>query len=559
MTSMSAREPVSVLGTHEVTNQPPTFEGANLYDTDPALKEALHREGAGWAEVQVRAFGAVVGDARVLGLGRTANRHGPELNAFDQFGRRIDEVEFHPAYHELMGLAVRHGVHAVAWTAREPGGHVAHSALEYLLTQAEAGVCCPITMTYASIPTLRRQAEIARQWEPKVLSGDYDPRSIPAAEKAGATIGMAMTEKQGGSDVRANTSRARPVGSGGPGGEYELTGHKWFCSAPMSDAFFTLAYTDSGLSCFFVPRWRPDGTRNAFMIQRLKDKLGNRSNASAEIEYDDTWALLVGEEGRGVHTIIDMVHHTRLDATTAPAGMMRQAAVLAVHHARHRSAFQRHLVEQPLMRNVLADLVIEAEAATTLVMRIARSYDEAGKDAEARAFSRIAVAVGKYWINKRLPNHVYEAMECHGGGGYVEDSPMPRLYREAPVNSIWEGSGNVICLDVQRAMERDPETIAAFLAEVDRATGGDRRLDAAVAKLKDLMADKTVRESDMRRVTESMALTLQGALLVRFAPAVVADAFCASRLGGEWGRTYGTLPASVAFDEIITRACPDRT
>ena len=555
---MSAREPVSQLGTHEVTNQPPPFEGVNLYDADPALKAALHREGAGWAEAQVRAFGAVVGDARVLGLGRAANRHGPELKVFDPGGRRIDEVEFHPAYHELMALAVRHGVHSIAWTAKRPGGHVAHSALEYLLTQAEAGVCCPITMTYAAIPTLRRQPEIARAWEPRILSGDYDQRSIPAAEKTGATIGMAMTEKQGGSDVRANTTRARPVGSGGPGGEYELIGHKWFCSAPMSDAFLTLAYAEDGLSCFLVPRWRQDGTRNAFLIQRLKDKLGNRSNASAEIEYDGTWALMVGDEGRGVRTIIDMVHHTRLDATTAPAGMMRQAAVLAVHHARHRNVFQRRLAEQPLMQNVLADLVIEAEAATTLVMRVARAYDEAEKDEAARAFSRIAVAVGKYWINKRLPNHVYEAMECHGGGGYVEESPMPRLYREAPVNSIWEGSGNVICLDVLRALEREPDAAAAFLAELDRAKGGDRRLDAAIAKLKDLIALKSVREHDMRRVTETMALTLQGALLARFAPPAVADAFCASRLGGDWGRTYGTLPAGVAFDDVIARACPDR-
>ncbi|MBI2585413.1 MAG: acyl-CoA dehydrogenase family protein [Rhodospirillales bacterium] len=555
---MSARDPIARLGTHEVTNQPPPFEDYNLYDGDPALKSALAREGAGWAEDKVRAMGALAGDDRIIQLGRAANRHGPELRTFDAFGRRIDEVEFHPAYHDLMRLASAHEVHSIAWTAKRPGGHVAHTALEYLLTQAEAGVCCPITMTYASIPTLRSQPDIAAEWEPRILSGAYDPRSIPAAEKTGATIGMAMTEKQGGSDVRANTTRAEAVGAGGPGAEYRLRGHKWFCSAPMSDAFLTLAYADKGLSCFFVPRWRPDGTRNVFLIQRLKDKLGNRSNASAEIEYDGTYARLVGEEGRGVRTIIDMVHHTRLDATTAPAGMMRQAAVLAVHHARHRTAFQRQLAEQPLMKNVLADLVLESEAATVLVMRIARSYDEAATNEAARAFSRIAVAVGKYWINKRLPNHVYEAMECHGGGGYVEDSPMPRLYREAPVNSIWEGSGNVICLDVLRAMEREPDSIAAFVAEIEATRGADRRLDAAIDALKDDFARKSRDESQMRRITERMALTLQGALLMQFSPAAVADGFCASRLGDNWGRTYGTLPSGVAFDDIIARARFDR-
>ncbi len=554
---MSARDPLVLLGTHEVTNQPPLLEGYNLYDTDPALKEALHREGAGWAEDEVRAFGAVAGSERVIRLGHTANRYDPELRVFDRFGRRIDEVEYHPAYHALMALAIERGIHSVAWTAKSPGGHVAHTALEHLLTQAEAGVCCPVTMTYAVIPTLRRQPEIAAVWEPLILSNEYDPRCVPAEDKAGATVGMAMTEKQGGSDVDTNTTRADAIGDGGSGGEYELTGHKWFCSAPMSDAFMTLANTDGGLSCFFVPRWRPDGSRNPFFIQRLKDKLGNRSNASAEVEYNGTWARLVGEQGRGVRTIIDMVHHTRLDATTAPAGMMRQAVVQAVHHASHRIVFQRLLSRQPLMRNVLADLVLESEAATALVMRVARSYDEAETDEGARAFARVAVAVAKYWVNKRLPNHVYEAMECHGGSGYVEDSMMPRLYREAPVNSIWEGSGNVICLDVLRAMEREPDSIAAFLAEVAEARGADRRLDKAVDDLKDALGDRADVEIRMRRITELMALTLQGALLTRFAPAAVADAFCASRFGGDRGRTYGTLPPGVAFDEIIARARPE--
>ena len=554
---MAARDPITRLATHEVTNQPPPLVDCNLYDTDPALKEALHREGAGWAEDKVRAMGAAVGSERVLELGAAANRHPPELRSFDRFGSRIDEVEYHPAYHELMALGIAHQVHAIAWTAKRRGAQVAHTALEFLLTQAESGVCCPLTMTYASIPAVRQQAEIAAEWEPRILTEIYDPRCVPAVEKAGATVGMAMTEKQGGSDVGTNTTRADAIGDGGSGGEYELTGHKWFCSAPMSDAFMTLANTDGGLSCFFVPRWRPDGSRNPFFIQRLKDKLGNRSNASAEVEYNGTWARLVGEQGRGVRTIIDMVHHTRLDATTAPAGMMRQAVVQAVHHASHRIAFQRLLSQQPLMRNVLADLVLESEAATALVMRVARSYDEAETDEGARAFARVAVAVAKYWVNKRLPNHVYEAMECHGGSGYVEDSMMPRLYREAPVNSIWEGSGNVICLDVLRAMEREPDSIAAFLAEVAEARGADRRLDKAVDDLKDALGDRADAEIRMRRITELMALTLQGALLTRFAPAAVADAFCASRFGGDRGRTYGTLPPGVAFDEIIARARPE--
>ena len=548
---MPPRDPISALDTHEVTNQPPALGGYNLYDSDVVLKEALRREGAGWAEDKVRALGAVAGSERVVQLGDAANRYVPELRAFDRFGQRIDEVEYHPAYHELMALAKKHEVHSIAWTAGRPGGHVAHMALEYLLVQADAGVCCPITMTYAAIPTLRHRPELAAEWEPRITSAEYDPRFIPASEKKGVTIGMAMTEKQGGSDVRSNTTRARPLEAGRSGAGYELTGHKWFCSAPMSDAFVTLAYTDVGLSCFFVPRWRPDGSRNPFFIQRLKDKLGDRSNASAEIEYKGTWALLVGDEGRGVRTIIDMVHHTRLDTALAAAGMMRQAVVQAVHHTSHRSAFQRLLSQQPLMRNVLADMVLEWVAATMLAARVARGYDESGTDEEAGLFSRIAVAVAKYWINKRLPNLVYEAMECHGGSGYVEDSVMPRLFREAPVNSIWEGSGNVICLDVARAMDRDPGSVEAFLMDVEKARGGDRRLDAAIDQLKNALSNRSELEMRARKITESMAIVLQAALVTQHAPAAVADAFCASRLGDDWGYCYGTLPPGVAFDEII--------
>ncbi|MDN5870922.1 MAG: acyl-CoA dehydrogenase family protein, partial [Nitrococcus sp.] len=461
-----------------------------------------------------------------------------------------DEVHYHPAYHELMRLAVRHGVHNIAWTRQGEGGHVAHVAALYLLTQPEQGVCCPITMTHAVVPALRLEPALADFWEPKIRAREYDPRCLPASEKAGVTFGMAMTEKQGGSDVRANTTRAQALG----GDEYELTGHKWFCSAPMSDAFLTLAQTPAGLTCFLVPRWRPDGTRNPFFIQRLKDKLGNRANASAEIEYCNTWARRLGEEGRGVRAIIEMVHQTRLDAATAPVGMMRQAWVQALHHARHRSAFGKPLSEQPLMRYLLADLALELEAEVALVLRIARSFDHAEKDPEERLLGRVGTAVAKYWTNKRAPQFIYEAMECLGGNGYVEESILPRLYREAPVNSIWEGSGNVICLDVLRAMEREPQTIPAFLWEVESARGGHRRLDAAIVRLKQEFAKREQAEARARRITELMALTLQASLLVRHAPAVVAHAFCESRLGESAGLLYGTLAPEVGVDAILERA-----
>ena len=552
---MSSRSPITELATHAVGNQVPPLENYNLYDADPVLGEALRREGAAWAEEQVRAFGALVGSEHVQQLGFAANRNEPELRTFDRYGQRIDEVDYHPAYHELMRLALEHGMPSLPWSEPRPGAHVAHSAMLYLLSQVEAGVCCPLTMTYAVVPALRRQPEIAAEWEPKVLARAYDPRCIPVAEKGGATFGMAMTEKQGGSDVRANTTRARALGAGGPGGEYALTGHKWFCSAPMSDGFLTLAQTARGLSCFLVPRWRPDGTRNPFFIQRLKDKLGNRSNESSEIEYQDTWARMLGEDGRGVRTIIDMVHHTRNDTVTAPASFMRQAVLQAAHHAAHRRAFGKLLIEQPLMRNVLADLALEAEAATALAMRISRGFDDAttGDDA-ARAFSRIATAVAKYWLNKRAPGHVVEALECLGGAGYVEESILPRLYREAPLNGIWEGSGNVICLDVLRAMVREPGSVEAFLAEVELARGGDRRLDAALDALRGAFANGADVELRARRVTEQMALTLQASLLVRHAPHPVADAFCVSRLAGDHGSVYGTLPTGCDLTALIARA-----
>jgi putative acyl-CoA dehydrogenase len=550
--AMAARDPISALATHEVTNQPPPLEPCNLYDSDPALKDALVREGGKWAVDKVRAFGARLGTEEAFELGRLANAHPPELKLFDRYGHRIDEVEFHPAYHELMALSIENEVPTVAWTA-EAGGHVVHTALEYMLIQVEAGVCCPMAMTYASVPALRNQPDLAAEWEPQILSKSYDKRCIPAAEKTGVTIGMAMTEKQGGSDVRTNTTRARPINGGGPGGEYELVGHKWFCSAPMCDAFLTLAYTEQGLSCFLVPRWKPDGTRNPFYIQRLKDKLGNKSNASSEIEYSATWARMVGEEGAGVRTIMEMVRHTRLDTALAPAGMMRQATVRALHHAAHRTAFQRLLSQQPLMRNVLADMAVECEAGTTMIMRVARAFDASAHDESERLFARLAVAVAKYWLNKRVAGLVNEAMECLGGAGYVEESIMPRLYREAPLNGIWEGSGNVICLDVLRALQREPESLAVFMSELEASRGGDRRLDRAIDSLKDLLDDPDEAELRARRITEAMALTLEGALLVRHAPPAVADAFCASRLSADWHQAYGTLPSGLDLDAVIER------
>ncbi len=552
---MPPRDPVSLLPTHEVTNMPPYRGDVNLYDTDLALKEALHREGGGWAEKEVRAVGVLTGSEHMMELGDLANRYVPELKTFDRYGMRIDEVSFHPAYHELMSRAFAHEIPNFAWNHEgRAGANVAHVAMSYLFNQPEGGAMCPIAMTYSVVAALRHQGEVAKEWVPRLLSREYDPRNIPAVEKTGATMGMFMTEKQGGSDVRTNSTRANAIEAGGPGGEYELSGHKFFCSAPMSDAFLSLAYAENGLSCFLVPRWRPDGTRNSIFIQRLKDKLGNRSNASAEVEYDGTWAVMVGEEGRGVRTIIDMVQRTRLYCALGSAGLMRQALVQALHHTSHRSAFQKKLIQQPLMRNVLADLAIESEAATLLAMRLGRAFDEAPGDAGQAAFARIATAVAKYWVCKRAPAHVYEAMECHGGPGYIEESILPRLYREAPVNSIWEGSGNVICLDVLRAMHKEPETLPAYMAEVELARGGDGYLDKAIDVLKQEISNPADLELRARRIIEHMALVLQGALLVRHAPVAVADAFCASRLGGDTGRAFGTLPATCDFGNIIKRA-----
>ncbi|HXH02745.1 MAG TPA: isovaleryl-CoA dehydrogenase [Candidatus Competibacteraceae bacterium] len=535
--------------THVVFNQPPPLEDRNLYEGDSALQEALRREGGGWAEAQVHAYGAWAGSADAIQLGFQANEYPPRLRTHDRYGQRIDRVEYHPAYHALMRQAIAHGLAALPWREHHPGAQVVRAALFYLHTQAEAGTCCPVTMTYACAPVLRYAPALAACWLPRITALDYEPADRPAADKPGITVGMAMTEKQGGSDVRANTTRAEPDGDG-----YRLTGHKWFCSAPMSDAFLTLAQLPEGLTCFWLPRWRPDGSRNTIHIQRLKDKLGNRSNASAEVEFHGAWAERIGEPGRGVATILEMVALTRCDCLLGSAGLMRQALTQALHHCRHRSAFGRLLAEQPLMRNVLADLALESEAALVLALRLARALDEAPADPIAQALVRLATALGKFWVCKRATYFIHEAQECLGGLGYIEESMLPRLYREAPVNSIWEGSGNIQCLDLLRALEREPQSRDALLAELAAARGGDRRLDIAIASLSAELADGSDLEYRARALAQRLALALQAALLVRHAPAAVADAFCASRLGGEGGRVFGDLPRGLDLDAILARA-----
>ncbi|MEE8312499.1 MAG: isovaleryl-CoA dehydrogenase [Candidatus Binatia bacterium] len=557
---MSNRIDGRASATHEVLNQPPPLTDYNLYDTDTPLVEALRRADGSPDEAEVRAFGQLLGRTDTIDLGFQANTYTPELRTHDRFGHRIDEVEYHPAWHALMRLAMENGLHNLPWKAPGSGAHSARSARHYMLSQIEAGVCCPLTMTFASLPALRHQEDVCAEWEPHLLETEYDPRLVPASQKRAVLIGMAMTEKQGGSDVRANTTRAREIRSHGPAATHELTGHKWFCSAPMSDAFLTLAHTDKGLSCFLVPRVLPDGTRNPFRIQQLKNKLGNRSNASSEIEYDHTLARRVGEDGRGIRTIIEMVHHTRLDCVSGSAGLMRQALAQAAHHSAHREAFGRRLVDQPLMYNVLADLALELEGTVALMARLAQAYDRSPEDENERAFARIATAVGKYWVCKRAPHAIYEAMECLGGNGYVEDAVLARLYREAPVNSIWEGSSNVMCLDVLRALAREPGALPSLLGELDAAAGGNDHFDHALARLRAELADLDAVEVRGRRIVELMAVTLQASLLVRHAPAAVADAFCTSRLDGAAGGkglAFGTLPPDTAFAEIIGRAMPE--
>ncbi|MCX5375150.1 acyl-CoA dehydrogenase family protein [Streptomyces sp. NBC_00091] len=539
--------------THTVSNQAPPLVGHEVYLGDRALTEGVERHLADAApelrdEVreELTALGRAAGSAQAQEWGREANENPPKLRTHDRYGNRIDEVEFHPAWHRLLGHAVGAGL-TDAWG--RPAGHLRRAAGFFLWSQAESGHGCPVSMTHAAVPALRADPALAAEWEPRLTSHVYEEGLRPAGQKAGVLFGMGMTEKQGGSDVRANTTAAVALDASG---EYLLTGHKWFCSAPMSDGFLVLAQAPGGLTCFLVPRVLPDGTRNVFAIQRLKDKLGNKSNASGEIEFDGTWARRVGEEGRGVRTIIEMVAATRLDCVIGSASLMRQALTQAVHHAEHRSAFGAPLISQPLMRNVLADLALESEAATALTLRLAAAYDS-GTDQE-RAFLRLAVPAAKYWVTKRCTPMVAEALECLGGNGYVEESGLPRLLRESPVNSIWEGSGNVQSLDVLRALQREPQALNAFLQEVGLARGADHRLDAAIKNLLTELADLDGIEARARRVVERMALVLQGSLLVRWAPPEVADAFCASRLGGDWGAAFGTLPHSLDLASVVARA-----
>jgi putative acyl-CoA dehydrogenase len=532
--------------THVVTNQVPPLVGHDVA-ADAVLLDGLHRYGAGWAEAELHELGQLAGSEQAQEWGRLANTHPPVLRTHDRFGNRIDEVEYHPAYHELMTVSVQHGMHATPWRDERPGAHTARAARFYAWAQVESGHGCPISMTYAVIPALRHNAELARRYEPLLAATEYDPGLRVPDTKRGLTAGMSMTEKQGGSDVRANTTRAVPRADG----SYLLTGHKWFTSAPMCDLFLVLAQAPGGLSCFLLPRVLPDGTRNRMHLQRLKDKLGNRSNASSEVEYDEAVAWLVGEEGQGVRTIIQMVNMTRLDCVLGAAAGMRLGVVQAVHHATHRQAFGDYLVDAPLMGNVLADLAVESEAATTLALRLAAATDRAfAGDEQEAAFRRLGLAVSKYWVCKRAATHANEALECLGGNGYVEDSGLPRLYRDAPLNSIWEGSGNVAALDVLRAMASGGTE--AFFTELSAASGADARLDAAVADLRKRLA-AGVDQASARRLTERMALTLQGSLLVRYGHPAVVDAFCASRLGGDWGVAFGTLPSGVDTASIVAR------
>ncbi|WP_024647199.1 acyl-CoA dehydrogenase family protein [Pseudomonas syringae] len=538
--------------THEVTNQPPPLDGVNLYRIDVPLQEWSQRFGAGWAQARIDAYGALAGGP-LMEAGFLANQHKPGFASHDRYGHRIDLVEFHPAYHQLMNTAIEHGIPSLPWTHPQPGAHVARAAMSYLHTQAEPGTGCPLTMTFASVPALRLQPDLADIWLPKVLATHYDQRNVGIAHKAGATIGMAMTEKQGGTDVRANTTRAFAIGAGGPGQAYELVGHKWFCSAPMCDAFLTLAQTDKGLSCFLLPRHRPDDTRNEVYIQRLKNKLGNCSNASSEVEFRGALAWMIGEEGRGVPTIIEMVAMTRFDCMIGSSALMRQALTQATHHCAHRSVSGRLLAEQPLMQNVLADLALESEAALALTLRMGRALDHLDNDHEKR-LARLVTAVGKYWICKRAPAMINEAAECLGGAGYVEDSILPRLYREAPVNSIWEGSGNVQCLDVLRTLSRESGALDALFDELGDGHG-DRHLALHIRTLKAAFQDTSDIQYRARQLTEDIAVALQGKLLLEAGNAAVSDGFMAGRIASG-GRVYGSLPRGVDVETLLLRSSP---
>jgi len=535
--------------THQVTNQPLPLDGCNLYRGDRPLQEWLQRFGAGWGEARLAAYGELAG-GELLAAGFAAERHPPELQTHDRFGHRLDRVEFHPAWHQALAAGVAHGLHALPWREPRAGAQVLRAGLFYLHNQVEAGSACPLTMTFAGVAVLRRQPELAA-WLPKLLSLDYDPRHLPADAKRGLTLGMALTEKQGGTDLRANTTRAFALAAAGAGQTYELSGHKWFCSAPMADGFLTLAQSARGLSCFLLPRLRPDGSHNRIYIQRLKDKLGNRSNASAEIELRGALAWMVGEEGRGIATILEMVALTRFDCMTGSAALMRQALSQALHHCAQRQVGGRLLAAQPLMQNVLADLALESEAALALSLRLGHAL-ERPEDEQERHFARLLTAVGKYWVCKRAPGLVNEAQECLGGAGYVEESILPRLYREAPVNSIWEGSGNVQCLDVLRALDKSPAVQEALFAELGDGHG-EARLKAQVLRLKHALQDRDGLEYRARQLCGEIAVALQAGLLLRAGNAAVSDAFIAARVAAP-ATLYGCLPRGVEVAALLARS-----
>ena len=553
---MLPKNPKNQLDTHEVLNMPHHLGDQDLWSQDQALQSWTNAFNGGWAKDRLKTIGKIVGSQNVFDKAEKANKYGPELKVFDKYGMRIDQVEFHPAYHELLNLAVSNEVHNFAWRNKRKGSHVVNSALIYMFCQPEGGIMCPMAMAYSVAPALKGTPEVEKNWMPGILSTTYDMRDIPIDEKKGNLIGMFMTEKQGGSDVRANTTRAKPLGKNhGISQEYLITGHKFFCSAPMCDAFLVLAKTEGyGVSCFLVPRWKPDGTRNSLNIQRMKDKLGNRSNASTEMEFRDTFGIMVGDEGRGIKTIMDMVTGNRIYCAMSSAGIMRQSLVQAIHHVSNRSAFQKRIIQQPLMQNVIADMAIETEAALALGMRVASAIDSSNNNDEENAFARVGTAIAKYWICKRAPSLVYEALECHGGIGYIEDSIMPRLYREVPLNSIWEGPGNIMVLDVLRALNKNPLTAEVVMKEIKIASHLDKRLDSFSKKLEACLSDIGLREVNMRTITQMMAIGLQASLLIQHSTNEVADAFCSSRLESQFNDAFGSLHHSTNFEAIIERA-----
>ena len=534
------------MSTHEVLNQPPTLGDLDLFSSDPVLTGGVREFDASWAEERLSDFGRLSGSVETHELAEAANRYPPELRTHDRYGNRIDQVDFHPAWHELMGRAVAHGVHSLGWSQNRAGSQVARTSLMYIDSQVEQGHGCPISMTASVVPSLRMAPALSAVWEPRLLSTEYDPSFQPAGSKRGTLMGMGMTEKQGGSDVRANTTAATPASD-----HHLLTGHKWFTSAPMCDAFLVLAQAPGGLSCFFVPRFLEDGTPNTFRIQRLKDKLGNRSNASSEIEFEDTHGWLVGEEGRGVPTIIEMVNGTRLDCTTGSAALMRQSLTHAAWHVSHRSAFGRTLIDQPAMTNVIADLELETEAATLMMLRVATMFDRAPTDEREAALRRIATPIAKYWVTKRTTAVVREAMECLGGNGYVEESPLPRWFRESPLNAIWEGSGNVIALDLLRAIRREPEAVDHFVDEV--MIGASPTAAAHLDRAREMLQTSDHPESDARRIVERLALAWASSLMAMYTPH--GNLYDAGRLDDPHG-LFGTLPHTDDLRSIAAQAVP---